>query len=165
MRGKIQTQSASLNFSLTAGRSVRGIVSLSTYPPDRIIIKERIVLRSTNLFFSFQSAHDNLSCSVKETFHLKIFALNQSKPQQPTHLPALLHDEGHLERPLGVEEQGELLAPLLLQTSLNHLVKPAAQIRHQAGHPLARDGLENGFHRFENFLLRPLPPGVLIPVC
>ena len=79
-------------------------------------------------------------------------------------LSQLLHFEAHLERPLGTEEKGEVLAPLLFHASLGHLVEPAAKVGHQVAQSLPRDSVEDSFDSIEHFLVGLLPTSVFIPV-
>ena len=79
-------------------------------------------------------------------------------------LSQLLHFKAHLERPLGTEEKGEVLAPLLFHASLGHLVEPAAKVGHQVAQSLPRNGVEDSFDSIEYFLVGLLPTSVLIPV-
>ena len=79
-------------------------------------------------------------------------------------LSQLLHFKAHLERPLGTEEKGEVLAPLLLHPSLGHLVEPAAKVGHQVAQSLPRNGVEDSLDSIEHFLVGLLPTSVLVPV-
>ena len=79
-------------------------------------------------------------------------------------LSQLLHFKAHLERPLGTEEKGEVLAPLLFQASLSHLVEPAAKVGHQVAQSLAGNGVEDSFDSIEYFLVSLLPTSAFVPV-
>ena len=80
------------------------------------------------------------------------------------YLSQLLHFEAHLKRPLGTDEKGEVLVPLLFHASFGHLVEPAAKVGHQVAQSLPRDSVEDSFDSIEHFLVGLLPTSAFVPV-